>query len=1127
MEERSSNSDENDAKFLHLLADDFSGLSLNDEEVAILRSHLRYRKNSHSSNSEHNQAGSDSNVHTKEEKGKENISFDENIKPSFDQVEESTLSKPLYHKEEAESSLQEHHREFDHFLSSPSSGNVSSTPNKQVQNNAPLTPLSLISKGISLNSDDETDTDEQLSPVLTAKKAYGDLNYPSTLYHSDDDSSSESFPREQVILSDDLEHENHQKPGYLTPIKEENSSAYSSRIPDTTGLSRKISDISIPASAMKELEEKKSLLSKEFRDAPPGASLTLKEQANVIDNLRKEAFGLKLKCFFLYDQLNKFHDSEVQDIMKQNIDLKTVTLQMQRAVASYEKKISSYENKPSTASSDALQSKLFDLEKKNSETLSELQSTKKALIKLEKERQKQLNPVYDAYHGNEQSTLSSLLDCERREKESLLHEVDSLRSLLAQKSQIQPRTSDERVILSLQRTNDLLRKDLGAQNEAFLFQMEEKDKLMQEMEELRSNLDAAKLNAVAEAEASKNEIWDLMMACKMKTQEQAVELSQLYKQLEEIEYDCENKLVKMEQQWKDDVDQLQQYVEELTQDLHTAKDELTKSANDSQAYERALDDLRRGTEAEINHFDKTVRENEESIGLFKEEIEKLTDELSHLSESYNEKSNELKVSENKVANLRQKLEGSSMLSSEINALNSQLENSNNLWQSATEEKDSLKEKLESMHAQIEGMKCHNLESNKKESELQKQVEKLITEIDNLKHSQEDEGKEIYTLSTQLEEKKHELSTVAQEKATIMKTLETLENRYTVLQSSFSSLQSAILETFDKKVEHCSAELLVRQVKKLKDESKRLSVEIEKSTRQFSRNEQIIREREASMESIQSEKKELKALLDSERRSKKVMQSELDALNLQNTRRSLSNSSNPSDRSQSREFKLLQNSEKRLKDQIDERNNLIKTVIGRLIQLSASNMISGSSSPDALTTFSSMSQAMHGQLKDLEKFVHGFRKKCKTMERDFKIEIGRLDTNLEARSKKLSQLEERFRLMNVSTLGPRPASPMSSKKAITNTELPDSKKSSPDRSAVQRGITALKRDAEGMSHIWQLRLREMEFQLKAEQEGRKRDKLGARERLQDLVKQNRSLSQQITFDKNPQRTNSVSSHETET
>ncbi|EPX70826.1 uncharacterized protein SOCG_04131 [Schizosaccharomyces octosporus yFS286] len=1100
MEERSSSSDESDAKFLHLLADDFSGLSLTDEEVAILRSHLPYRKSSHSSNNDHSQTESESNV------------------------EEKTLSKPFHHEEETETSSQEHHRQFDQFISSPLSAKISSTPNKQAQNNAPLTPLSLISKGISLNSDDETDTDEQLSPVLTAKKAYGESNYPSTLYQSDEDSSNESLPREQVVLSDDLEHESHQKPGYLTPIKEESSSAYSSRIPDTTVLSRKISDISIPASAMKEMEEKKSVLSKEFRDAPPGASLTLKEQANVIDNLRKEAFGLKLKCFFLYDQLNKFHDSEVQDIMKQNIDLKTVTLQLQRAVATYEKKIASYEKKPSTDSSDALQSKFFHLKQKYSETLSELQSTKKALIKAENERRTPSNPTYDPYHGNEKDTLSSLLESERREKETLLQEVDSLRSLLAQKSQIQPRTPDERVIQSLQRTNDLLRKDLGAQNEAFLFQMEEKNKLIQEMEELRSELDAAKLNTIAEAEASKNEIWDLMMTCKMKTQEQAVELSQLYKQLEEIEYDCENKLVKMEQQWKDDVDQLQQYVEELTQDLHTAKSELTKSVNDSHAYEQALNDLKRDTEAEINHFDKTIRENEESIGLFKEEVEKLTDELSNLSKSYHEKSDRLKESESKVAELCQKLEDSNTLSTEINSLNSQLENSNKLWQSATDENGSLKEKIESMYTEIESLKNHNLESSQKESELQKRVEELTTEINRLKHSQEDESKAIHTLSTQLEEKKRELSTVAQEKATVLKNLEALENRYTVLQNSYSSLQSAILETFDKKVEHCSAELLVRQVQKLKDEGNRLNSEMEKSTRQFNRNEQIIKEREASMESIQLEKKELKALLESERRSKKVMQSELDALSLQNTRRSLSNSSSPSDRSQSREFKLLQNSEKRLKDQIEERNNLIKTVISRLIQLSSTNIISGSSGPDALTTFSGMSQVMHGQLKELEKFVQGFKRKCKTMERDFKVEIGKLDTSLEARSKKLSQLEERFRLMNVSTLGPRPASPMSSRRAITTSEQPDSKKSSPDRSAVQRGITALKRDAEGMSHIWQLRLREMEFQLKAEQEGRKRDKVGARERLQDLVKQNRSLSQQITFDKNSQRTNSVSSHD---
>jgi len=88
------------------------------------------------------------------------------------------------------------------------------------------------------------------------------------------------------------------------------------RLPTETAMSQRIRDVDVPPSVMKELEQDKRLLGLNERNDKSGV-LTLREQGAVIDKLRKENFGLKIKVFYLEGKINQQYDEASRDVMKE------------------------------------------------------------------------------------------------------------------------------------------------------------------------------------------------------------------------------------------------------------------------------------------------------------------------------------------------------------------------------------------------------------------------------------------------------------------------------------------------------------------------------------------------------------------------------------------------------------------------------------------------------------------------------------------------------------------------------------------------------------------------------------------------------------------------------------------
>ncbi|KAM3589141.1 hypothetical protein VKS41_000019 [Umbelopsis sp. WA50703] len=75
------------------------------------------------------------------------------------------------------------------------------------------------------------------------------------------------------------------------------------------------------------------------RDSDNKTSLTLKEQEKTIDELRKESFGLKLKCYFLEERLAQLSPGQMDEALRENIDLKVKMQTLVQELKKYKKMI--------------------------------------------------------------------------------------------------------------------------------------------------------------------------------------------------------------------------------------------------------------------------------------------------------------------------------------------------------------------------------------------------------------------------------------------------------------------------------------------------------------------------------------------------------------------------------------------------------------------------------------------------------------------------------------------------------------------------------------------------------------------------------------------------------------------
>ena len=448
------------------------------------------------------------------------------------------------------------------------------------------------------------------------------------------------------------------------------------RLPTETAISQRIRDVEVPPSVMKELESDKRLLGLNERNDKSGV-LTLREQGALIDKLRKENFGLKIKVFYLEGKINQQYDEAARDVMKevlsltalsnnQNIELTRALKELTRTMAGYKRTISDLEKRLAEAESkQQCNRRHYDGDDENDsppnlleraemkEQLSAYKSELEMLRRRDLERESELNRLRDLVrsisNGNGADgvslsfplkvrdidllkALNEYLDDERARKEHLEYENRELRDQLRRGvSTLTTSPGGEPAnVVALKLEVESLRKESVAQTQVLQTRNREREQLYAELEELklqtmRNGRDPnTTLNGDSgheECEATINELRDRLTEMRMANQDQRDDLENALRDLEQADQDK----LDAQEDYQVEIDRLQEVIDQLVKEndeLREAKEEVERVADE---LDQEIESLVKEAQEKMAYQEREIRVRDEDLVAMKTDMQEALD----------------------------------------------------------------------------------------------------------------------------------------------------------------------------------------------------------------------------------------------------------------------------------------------------------------------------------------------------------------------------------------------------------------------------------------------------------------------------------------------------------------------
>ncbi|KAL8845911.1 MAG: hypothetical protein Q9221_008960 [Calogaya cf. arnoldii] len=579
---------------------------------------------------------------------------------------------------------------------------------------------------------------------------------------------------------------------------------------------------------------------------------------------------------------------------------------------------------------------------------------------------------------------------------------------------------------------------------------------------------------------------------------------------------------------------------------------------------------------ELDQRERAIQNMEKELSNRAEEAASLRTEVRSLSERI------LRIDEDMAAKGK-KLEA---LEAEVEATNNENDEMHKDQTELRDQHERLSVQYESSQSQIAFLREEQDGDKMKIGDLENNLGNVQTQLDSEKeHTQELEkrlaeerhqrevigGKEKQEVQKMINDLNREASGARDESRQLKASLQSTEIELTTWKERLLELESHLRETLGDS--NGTRSTFLTSISKLQKELEGTSANLEHTRHVLSEKERLLNDRDSLLESHGLESKKLSELLERERQGRRAdkAQHEQWQRSHQHTTRTVSQkdtriaeleSSKQSDR------KRFQTLEAQLKENLDERNNLLLTLWSRLSATCGpdwqhqNSLINGHVA--TLEVVASMLPAFSKTLllavKHIENIMHSFKTRVRTIERDLTKQYTNLETQLEDRIKKLDQLENTVQSSRVQ--GTFSAAPEIAKlkgenrllkseiavlqsnkemRARSNsvhrpastrdlTPLPNgsappptlarhhsssavehlSHQRSPGRNSGLAPLAIPERTAEPEPHSsrWAHRLRELERRLKAEREARLLDRTGARKRLEEGMRENENLKREL-------------------
>ncbi|KKY20194.1 putative anucleate primary sterigmata protein b [Diplodia seriata] len=829
-------------------------------------------------------------------------------------------------------------------------------------------------------------------------------------------------------------------------------------------------------------------------------NLTLKEQNSKIDKLSKENFDLKLKIHFLDQALQNRSDEGVKDMISKNVQLQTdlatekkENQSLRRKVRELERKLKAQEEgmaaaKEKTTGSDDERGEGFNGQE---EGLAK-EVEKRRMAEYVKSMGDRKNSEPSAGVEEAMEMWKDLLEAEtaRREQadddaERLRDEIRRLKSEREQPSQQAPNirhshnmsrgsrmsfgrsqsgsdgTTDNRagtsassvtLVDQLKHENAELRRDLGAQTSMLVSRNRERERLQQEIEDLKLSVRRGAGGSIVGDSIFERSI-SRANNHRPSSRSSAVTRTNDMDDAERDEYE------QRQAELRDQIAELKMTNQELEKQLNNTLDELERTeenmrqldrenANlieDVRSIQNERDDILRSLEQKEGEFDSLREEAEDEIDGYEQELHQKEQDLERLINDLENRNEDFEALQQEMRNVSESLV---MLEDDRNASQRRIQQLEQELEDANQELESLDQKLHEAQQKIERFEVQQ-ESNQSEitflreeqegdkirigdleaalNAAQMNIQEERERYKDLEDRGSEEIKQREALGSQEKEQwqkafddQNAQNTKAREEIRrLRKELAFKEAEATNWKQRLDDLETSLRDALGS-LDGTKSSLL-KDVGKLQRDLDETMMDLDHARSELADKERTLRNRDTLLESTSLESRKLADMLDKERQlrmqeKRQFEQSQRKDQSNTRTIQSYETRISELETSRSQDRRRINQLEAQYKEQLLERNNLLLALWNRLSTLCGTDWAQRNSMVNGeLPTLEVIGRSLPGfsknvlaAIKMVEGIIGGFKVRIRGIEKDLWKEYQTIEHKLDVKVKHLDGLEKTIR-----------------------------------------------------------------------------------------------------------------------
>ncbi|PQE09509.1 Anucleate primary sterigmata B protein [Rutstroemia sp. NJR-2017a BBW] len=434
-----------------------------------------------------------------------------------------------------------------------------------------------------------------------------------------------------------------------------------------------------------------------------------------------------------------------------------------------------------------------------------------------------------------------------------------------------------------------------------------------------------------------------------------------------------------------------------------AQEELDGFANEAEEANAEIERLQNELAVTTDNFHSLqaeMREMSDSVVRLEDDHEQKTKRVQELEKDLDEANHELEEIEKNYVDANEK----------VNRLNVQQESSQNEIAFLREEQDGDKIKIGDLEAAIRNLEQGLHEEQERSRELE---ERLAEERHQREVLASREKQEVQQFVNDLN---REASTAKDEARKLRKNLTSREVEAAEWKQRLMELENNLREALGDL--NGTRSSLLNSIAKLQRELENTIRELDTTKASLAEKERMIKQRDSLLESHALESRKLADMLDKERQTHRVTKHQYETFQKTNshTTRTLSQQESrvlELETSRQQDRRKIAQLESNFKEQLTERNNLLLALWNRLAALCGTDwthnnsLINGRALPslEAVSTMlPGFSKNLLAAVKTIETLVGDFRGRVKDLDRRLWKEYQNLENRYEVQSKKLDRLE---------------------------------------------------------------------------------------------------------------------------